>query len=341
MLKFSFLIALYNGEDYLPSLLDSLLNQDVPYDEYEIICLDDCSPDHSSDVVKTYQKKFPNIRLYKNEKNCKIATNVNKLIWWAKGKYFWTFGQDDYVEPNCLARVWNKLESNNLDVLVFNYRRVDQFGKALEDIHEVENTHPMSGVDWIENQYVAKHRDYCYYILGYEWRAIFRTEHWREHNIRCVDGLSWEDTVIMMKAIVYSQSVASIDDILYNYRRHIGSISSSANHIKRGDYIFEFSFQVGEEVENFYDELLTLAPQLAPNMYKQLVWRYNCFAFDLIRTSKEQKKNFYRRYNEHRLLVRQKCDWLNWKSRILLSTIGYALSRVCEVGYKTKKNILG
>ena len=41
MLKFSFLIALYNGEDYLPSLLDSLLNQDIPYDEYEIICLDD------------------------------------------------------------------------------------------------------------------------------------------------------------------------------------------------------------------------------------------------------------------------------------------------------------
>ena len=331
---------MYNGEESLPCLLDSLLNQDISYDEYEIICLDDCSPDHSSDVVMTYQKKYPNIRLYKNEKNCKIATNVNKLIGWVKGKYFWILGQDDYIEPNCIARVWSKLESNNLDVLVFNYRRVDQWGNILENIHEVENTLSMSGVDWIENQYVAKHRDYCCYILGYEWRAVFRTEHWREYHIRCVDGLSWEDTVIMMKAIVYSQFVASIDDILYNYRRHIGTISSSANHIKRGDYIFEFSFQVGEEVEQFYEELLMLAPQLAPNMYKQLVWRYNCFAFDLVRTSREQKKNFYKHYNKYRSLVCQKKHWLNWKSRLMLSDIGYLLSRICETGYRIKKNIL-
>ncbi|MCQ2336024.1 MAG: glycosyltransferase [Paludibacteraceae bacterium] len=340
MLKFSFLIALYNGEQYLTKLLDSLLVQDIPYDEYEIICLDDCSPDNSSDVVRTYQKKYLNIRLYKNETNCKIATNVNKLIDWANGKYFWTLGQDDYIEPNCLNRVWRKLESDNLDVLVFNYRRVNQFCKTLEEIHEVENTKVMLGTRWIEHQYTEKNRDYCYYILGYEWRAIFRTKHWKQNNIRCVDGLSWEDTVIMMKAIVYAKNVASIDDILYNYRKHVASISSNSNHIKRGDYIFEFSFQVGDEVERFYYELIELAPDLATNMYKQIIWRYNYFAFDLVCTTQEQKKKFYERYSQYKELVKQKRNWLNWRSKILLIPyVGYYVACLCEIIYRTKKLI--
>lgn len=340
MVKFSFLVALYNGEQYLNRLLDSLLEQDIPYEEYEIIFLDDCSPDQSSEVVRDYQTRFPNIHLYKNEFNCRIATNVNKLIGWVSGKYFWILGQDDYIEPYCLSHLWNKLEADSLDVLLFNYRRVNQNECLIANYGEVENTVSMSGVEWIRNQYTDKGRDYCNYILGYEWRAIYRTEHWRKHNIRCVDGLSWEDTVIMMKAIVFSKSVASISDILYNYRINEGSISYSSNHIKRGNYIFEFSFLVGDEVEQYYNELKLLAPELVPNMLRQLKWRYNCFAFDLVRTSQEQKKVFYNFYVNHKQLVNEKKHWLNWKSRILLSSIGYPVARCCEKVYRIKKTLL-
>jgi len=339
MLKFSFLVALYNGEQYLPRLFDSLFEQDIPYNEYEIVCLDDCSPDHSSDIVCAYQKKYPNIRLLKNAKNCRIATNINKLIGWAVGKYFWVLGQDDYIEHNCLGKLWNRLEKESLDVLVFNYRRVDQNENLIADYHEVQRTQKMTGIEWIRNQYSNQGRDYCNYILGYEWRAVYLTEHWRNNNIRCVDGLSWEDTVIMMKSIVYSKSVASIDDLLYNYRINAGSISCSKIRNKRGDYIFEFSFQVGDEVENFYYELKTLAPDLAINMLRQIQWRYNCFAFDLIRTNKEQKTRFYELYYQNRTLVKQKWHWLNWKSKILLSTFGYPISRSCESVYILKKRV--
>ncbi|MCQ2310149.1 MAG: glycosyltransferase [Paludibacteraceae bacterium] len=340
MIKFSFLVALYNGEQFLISLLNSLVSQDIKIDEYEIVCLDDCSPDHSSKIVMEYQKKYPNIRLYKNERNCRIATNINKLTQLAHGKYFWILGQDDYIEPYCLNKLWNKLEADFLDVLIFNYRRVDQMGKNVAEYYEVESTSKMRGVEWIKNQYTYRDRDYCNYILGYEWRAIFRTQHWLDNKIRCVEGLSWEDTVIMMKAIVYSHSVASISDILYNYRINEGSISYSNNHLKRGDYIFEFSFQVGDEVERFYNELLTLAPDLATQMYKQVKWRYNCFAFDLVRTSREQKQQFYRYYKKYKLLVLQKKYWLNWKSKLLVSYIGYWVSVICESIYKLKKRIL-
>ncbi|MCQ2077736.1 MAG: glycosyltransferase [Bacteroidaceae bacterium] len=340
MIKFSFLVALYNGEHFLPQLFDSLTNQDISPEEFEIICLDDCSPDKSSDVVKKYQAHYPNIRLYKNEHNCRIATNVNKLTQWARGKYIWILGQDDFIEKNCLRMLWNKLESESLDVLVFNYRRVTENADKIQDFYEVENTTNMTGIEWINNQYVHKERDYCYYILGYEWRAIFRTEHWRKNKIRCVDGLSWEDTVIMMKAIVYSKSVASIENILYNYRENRTSISYSSNHLKKGNYIFEFSFLVGDEVEKFYDELNQIAPDLAVTLKKQVYWRYNCFAFDLIRTNREQKRVFYDTYKKHLPLIKEKWHHFNWKSKMILSFVGYPISCICECIYRLKKLIL-
>lgn len=336
MLKFSFLVALYNGEQYLSKMLDSLLNQNISYDEYEIICLDDCSPDGSAKIVKEYQRRYPNILLYKNERNCKIATNVNKLVSLSRGKYFWTIGQDDYIENNCLKQLWERLISEDLDVLVFNYRRVNGKGHLIENIHEVNDTNKMNGVDWIRNQYA--NRDYCCYILGYEWRAIYKTEYWRTKDIKCVDGLSWEDTVIMMKAIVFSKAVASSSAIFYNYRRNDGSISFCENHIKRGDYIYEFSFPVGNEVEQFYNQLKVIAPDLAENMLRQLKWRYNCFAFDLIRTSREQRLIFYEICKLNNKLVQQKWHWLKYQSKILLyPIIGYNVANMCNVIYKIKK----
>ena len=57
-MKLSIIVPIYNVEAYLPSCLDSLLEQDISHNDYEIICVNDCSPDNSRSVVLDYQKKF-------------------------------------------------------------------------------------------------------------------------------------------------------------------------------------------------------------------------------------------------------------------------------------------
>ena len=121
MLKFSLLVPIYNGERFLNCLFENFQKQDIPSDEYEIVCVDDCSSDSSIGMIESYQKRYPNIRLLRNEKNSRAATNVNRLVEVAKGKYFWLIGQDDYIEPNCLGMLWEKLENGQLDVLLFFY----------------------------------------------------------------------------------------------------------------------------------------------------------------------------------------------------------------------------
>ena len=63
----SFIVPVYNAESYLPDCLDSLLHQDVPHSDYEIICVNDGSKDGSLAVLKAYQETFSNIRIIDKE----------------------------------------------------------------------------------------------------------------------------------------------------------------------------------------------------------------------------------------------------------------------------------
>ena len=45
------------------------MNQDIPHGEYEIICVNDCSPDNLSDVVRSYQQRYSNVILIEHTEN--------------------------------------------------------------------------------------------------------------------------------------------------------------------------------------------------------------------------------------------------------------------------------
>ena len=325
MLKFSFLIPVYNGEQYLPRLLQSLLSQDISQSEYEIVFVDDCSQDKSVELLEQYQNTYSNIRLLKNKVNSKIATNVNLLVATAKGEYIWILGQDDYIESNCLGKLYKRLAEDQLDVLVFNYKLVSDDERVIAECRVVSASSKRTGIEWIKSQFAS--RDYCQYILGYTWRAVYRTDFWRENGIRSTEGMMYEDTLLLLKSLVYSKAVASIKDMLHNYRSSDTSISREKDHMKRGELIYEFAFGVGQEVEDFYNELQTIDTALAVNLHAHLFKRYNNFVLDLIRTPNEYKKPFYNLICENRAFVQSKRHYLNWKSRILTNNIiGYPIS---------------
>ena len=337
MLKFSFLITVYNGERFLNRVIDSLLYQDIPQSEYEILCLDDCSQDHSVKIIEQYRKLHSNVRLIQNKVNSRLGTNVNTIIASARGKYLWPMGQDDYIEPNCLLRLYTLLECGKLDLLIFNYRRVFENEEMQSECKVVTNSDTLSGVDWIKHQFAD--RDYCLYLLGYSWRAVYRNELFKTNNIRCVEGMNYDDTVFLLKAIVYAKRMQSIDDVLYNYRINESSFTYRKDFVKRGDLIYEFAFMVGQEVEDFYNELTHIDDSLASNLFAHLLKRYNNFVFDIIRTSNEQKKAFYRKLRENKSFVQSKRHYLNWKAKLLTSIIGYPVAWMCYYAYKLYKSI--
>lgn len=95
--KLSIIIPFYNVKQYIAQCLDSVYRQDIPEEEYEVICVNDASPDHSRDIVLEYQKRHKNLVLIEHEHNKKLgaARNTGRSI--ARGKYIWNVDSDDYI----------------------------------------------------------------------------------------------------------------------------------------------------------------------------------------------------------------------------------------------------
>ncbi len=67
MIRLSIIIPFYNVERYIAQCLDSVYYQDIPEEEFEVICVNDASPDHSRDIVLEYQNMIRSIiYLYPN-----------------------------------------------------------------------------------------------------------------------------------------------------------------------------------------------------------------------------------------------------------------------------------
>ncbi len=64
-MKISIVIPVYNSEDLISECLDSLVNQTMPKEDYEIICVDDKSTDSSLDILNHYKRNMTILLLLK------------------------------------------------------------------------------------------------------------------------------------------------------------------------------------------------------------------------------------------------------------------------------------
>ena len=116
MIRLSVIVPVYNLENYISVTLESCLRQDIPSDEYEIICINDGSADKSEEIISQYTEKYPNIRLY-TQANAGVSAARNKGIDLANGKYIWFVDGDDIIADNCLKVILSAVEENDVDIL--------------------------------------------------------------------------------------------------------------------------------------------------------------------------------------------------------------------------------
>lgn len=104
MKRLSIIVPIYNVEPYLERCVRSLEDQDIPMDDYEIICINDGSADNSHEIVARLQKEFNNIILIDQE-NQGVSRARNNGIEKAVGEYLIFIDPDDYVDKNSFATI--------------------------------------------------------------------------------------------------------------------------------------------------------------------------------------------------------------------------------------------
>lgn len=89
-------VITYNMEKYLPALLDSILEQETDF-RYEIVVDDDCSPDHSRDLLREYAARYPGVFVLSfRDTNVKASRNLHGVMRQCRGKYIALLEGDDW-----------------------------------------------------------------------------------------------------------------------------------------------------------------------------------------------------------------------------------------------------
>ena len=109
----SFVISVYNQENFILKSLDSVLSQ--TYKNIEIRVVDDCSTDNTYSKLIEFEKKYKNIFLYKNKKNVGLTRSLNYLISQSKGDLIARQDSDDLSSPKRIEKQVRLMKNYNLD----------------------------------------------------------------------------------------------------------------------------------------------------------------------------------------------------------------------------------
>jgi len=119
----------YKSEKFIFQTIDSVLAQ--TYQNWELIIVDDCSPDNSNEIIENYCKKDNRIKLIKLEKNSGPAVARNKGIDLARGKYIAFLDSDDVWLPEKLEKQIQFMKKNNVLLCYSSYLIIDENSKEI------------------------------------------------------------------------------------------------------------------------------------------------------------------------------------------------------------------
>lgn len=115
--KVSMLVPVYNAGEFLRRFMDSVLQQS--FQDYELICVDNWSTDNSLEVLKEYQKAFPDkVFVYQTDEHGGVGKGRNTALRHARGEYVFWCDSDDIVHPLGIDQLYNEAQKYDADIVV-------------------------------------------------------------------------------------------------------------------------------------------------------------------------------------------------------------------------------
>lgn len=211
-MKFSVVVPVYNVEKYLDQCLESLKAQD--FSDFEVICVNDGSTDHSREMLEVWETKFPQMKVIDRE-NGGLSAARNTGLEVVKGDYVVFVDSDDWVELNMLSRLAAMVDG--VDMVCFACRRTDN--------ESCDILAPEQSDGWsYYNRHALEARIVPFVCV---WQRCYRREFLIENNLFFREGILHEDNEFTPRACLKAQSVKVISDVLYNYRVRPGSIMTT------------------------------------------------------------------------------------------------------------------
>lgn len=216
----SIIIPVYNNGRYIYQCVSSILQQDINFNDVEIICINDGSTDNSLEEINRIEKDY-NFKInIVNKENSGVSESRNIGIKYATGKFIWFIDSDDYIEKKSLKKIIDILKNKNADIYVMGYNLVDDNGKKIKSSKEYNDNNRY-------NEILKNGRFNCV------WQLIISKSFIIENDFKFrKQYIIAEDMLFNLDMISKNPKIYYIDIIAYNYRNNINGIMNSTNIIK-------------------------------------------------------------------------------------------------------------
>lgn len=235
--KVSILIPVYGVEKYIERCARSVFEQ--TYDNMEIIFGDDCSPDHSIEIMQKVLEDYParknQVRIRKHVTNCGLAAVRNTLIAAATGDFICHVDSDDWIDKDMVKSFVEKQKEEDSDIVSCGIK-----------------THKKNGVVTTEAVTDDNPQRYAARIIGRSystniWGRLIRLSLYRDNNLSIDEAISnSEDYQIAPQLFYFSHRIATINDVYYHYNR-MNETSYSAGRSLSNDMQLWQSFAILKE----------------------------------------------------------------------------------------------
>ena len=228
-MKFSIVIPVYNVEKYLRKCLDSVLNQ--TYRDFEVIIVNDESPDNSQSIIDEYVKKDDRFKCY-NKKNGGLSDARNFGLQYITGDYLIFLDSDDYIEKDLLIEI--SRVANGYDIIKYNLKLVDEDGKLIRKAKSFSKNGKSSFKDLINVEFFQP-----------AWSYAYNIEYWKENNFKYEVGRIHEDFGLTPLCALLAKKIYLLNYDGYNYVQRTGSIMNGATKTKKRAYdiLYHFRFK--------------------------------------------------------------------------------------------------
>ena len=223
-------IPLYNAERFIRRSLESALAQTFTSIEYLIV--DDCSTDHSIDIVREIQtthRRGTDIRIVRQPHNMGVGSARNRIIDEAHSSYIFFMDSDDIITPDAISIMHSRATHSNAQMVYGSYEKTT--GETQYDRTTERHIYPdinLSGDDKPAEFAVSSY----FRLQGAVWNCLFSKAFLQDTGTRFPPACYGEDTVFTYILITQATRVVLCSDVTYYYICREGSLS---NYQSRGN----------------------------------------------------------------------------------------------------------
>lgn len=253
MMILSIVIPIYNGEKVVSTCLDSIWAQGVADDEYEVICVDDCSADDTYNFLLLAATARNNMQVLHNSENLRAGGARNYGVREAKGEYIIFIDADDYFHPGALRQAIDYVRGSKLDILMCDNVRHIAGEETSAMVHNIKNQSIMSGVDFLS----------CNGLPWSPWKYLFKRSLMIDNSVWFVEKVSCEDVDWSYTIAKFAKQMQYQPILLTHFV--LTDNSQTASEFKNGDIIWH-RFYCAQRVYDLKFTIYKNAPQVWDNI---------------------------------------------------------------------------